>query len=144
MPRLLIYVMTSDKGKAPKIEDDICILCGCKKRSIEKHAEVGDWIIGIGGKKLCNGIYDRKLIYAMKVESCNPPTSKHFTHYGDKAISINDFNEITEVKRTKYIRNNPDTYQRFDKLMNSQPRGKIGSYCCRIPCKYGFEEKEAL
>jgi hypothetical protein len=135
MPRLLIYVMKNDTGKAPKIEDDTCVLSRCMTKSIVPHAEIGDWIIGIGGKTLCKGKYDRKLIYAMKVEGCHPPTSKHFTHYGEKAISINGFNEIIQVKRLKYIRSDPNLYQKFDKFMGGQPIGKINSYCDKVPCK---------
>lgn len=127
--------MTSDTGKAPEVKSNICILEKCKVKNIVKHAKIGDWIIGIGGKKPCKGKYDRKMIYAMKVESEKPPKSRYFTHYGDKAIPLDDFNEITRVKRTKYIRNSPDLYQDFDNFMDSQPRGKIGSFCCKISCK---------
>ena len=52
MSELLVYVMTSDRGKAPKVKGNICVLEGCKKKTIEKYAKSGDWIIGIGGKAL--------------------------------------------------------------------------------------------
>jgi hypothetical protein len=71
----------------------------------------------------------------MKVERCNPPTSKHFTHYGNKAISINGFDDIIRVTRLKYIRNDPNLYQKFDKFMGGQPTGNIGFYCDKVPCK---------
>lgn len=131
MPRLLVYVMRRDTGKAPEVKGNICILEKCKSKNIVKSAKIGDWIVGIGGKMLLKGKYDRKMIYAMKVESEKPPTSRYFTHYGDKAIPLDDFNEITRVKRTKYIRG-PELYHDFDKFMDSQPRGKIGSFCCNV------------
>jgi len=136
MLRLLVYIMTSDTGKAPKIKNGICILKGCKKNTIEKHAEIGEWVIGIGSKKMCNGKYDRKMIYAMKVEEKKPPSSSHFTHYGNKAIFVGILENILKTRfRTKYI-NDPKLYQKFDKFMGREPKGKIDSYCCKMPCKH--------
>ena len=136
MSELLVYVMTSDRGKAPKVKGNICVLEGCKKKTIEKYAKSGDWIIGIGGiglSRICNRVYDRKLIYAMKVECECPPKSRYFTHYGDKAISFSKLKNLWKIIkatrfRTKYIKN-PNLYSDFDKFMVSQRRGKIGSYC---------------
>ena len=136
MSELLVYVMTSDSGKAPKVKDNICVLKGCKKRTIEKYAKSGDWIIGIGGielSRICNRAYDRKLIYAMKVKCENPPKSKYFTHYGDEAISFSKLKNLWKIIkatrfRTKYIKNQ-NLYDDFDKFMVSQQRGKIDSYC---------------
>lgn len=151
MSRLLVYVMIADTGKAPEINGNLCILEKCNPK-IVKSAEVGDWIIGIGGVKLsrkCNkpdSHYDRKLIYAMKVESENPPKSKYFTHFGTEAIPIESFKELVGVKstkyRTKYIRNNPKLYQKFDDFMNSKPRGKIGKYCCEVSDMRDNHEKK--
>lgn len=56
--------MKVDRGFAPNIDYDICSLTGCKDL-IEKHAQKGSWVIGIGG----NGTKKpNKLIYAMEVE----------------------------------------------------------------------------
>lgn len=132
--RLLIYVIVRDTGKAPNINKSLCTLSECKKRTIVKSARIGDWIIGMGGKGLSTGEYYKKMIYAMRVESENPPKSSYFTYHGDTAISISGFKKIEEVKcqTVKYI-NNPHIYRRFDEFMATQPRGKIGSYCTLEP-----------
>jgi len=148
MSRLLIYVMTSDTGKAPEIRNGLCILEKCKGSTIVKGAKIGDWIMGIGGKmlsKACNSNYDKKLIYAMKVERENPPKSRYFTHYGKKAIFLDaeKFKKIIKVKRTEYIEDR-NLYQKFDRFMRSERlkgrKGKIDSYCCgkicRVLCKH--------
>jgi hypothetical protein len=140
MPRLLVYVMVSDTGKAPNISKNghVCTLARCKKQTIVRSARKDDWIVGIGGKTLskkCKRDYNRNLIYAMKVEDVvEPPKSKHFTHYGDTAKPLKGFKDITDVKRTKYLKNE-SLYKKFDKYMNKRKIGKRGNYCCVAPCK---------
>ena len=65
MQRHYIYRIDHDLGFAPHIDNEFCILCGCKTTTVEKWAKNGSWIIGIGGKG--TGKNDL-LIYAMKVE----------------------------------------------------------------------------
>jgi hypothetical protein len=57
--------MDHDTGFAPNVEYDLCTLSGCKKTTIEKWAEKGSWVIGIGGNNTGKA---NKLIYIMKVD----------------------------------------------------------------------------
>ena len=60
------YRLDHDTGFAPHITGKICTLCGCKTTSIEKWAQPGSWVVGIGGKGTTKSDC---LIYAMEVES---------------------------------------------------------------------------
>ena len=68
--RLYSYIMTYDTGFAPNPFHGYCTLATCKP-TIRKTAQVGDWIIGTGSKKMntCPGKIDRSgyLVYAMRV-----------------------------------------------------------------------------
>lgn len=64
LPKNYVYRMDHDTGYAPHISGKYCILCGCKKTTVERWAKEGSWVIGIGG--IHTGQRD-KLIYAMKV-----------------------------------------------------------------------------
>lgn len=68
MAKHYVYRMDHDTGFAPHVSGNICILCGCKKTTVEVWAEPGSWVIGIGGNK--TGRPDA-LIYALRVEA-NP------------------------------------------------------------------------
>lgn len=65
MPNNYIYRIAHDTGFAPNTSGGICSLCGCKRTSIEKWAQKGSWVIGIGGNN--TGVASR-IIYAMEVE----------------------------------------------------------------------------
>ncbi|WP_028525192.1 Nmad2 family putative nucleotide modification protein [Runella limosa] len=58
------YKMTRDYGFAPNPFGGVCTLATCKPH-IRKKAEVGDWIIGSGSKKIKSAYY--RPIYLMKV-----------------------------------------------------------------------------
>jgi hypothetical protein len=58
------YVIARDFGFAPNPFHGVCTLATCKP-GIRKAATVGDWILGVGGKKL--GPMHRKCILLMKV-----------------------------------------------------------------------------
>jgi len=58
------YVIARDFGFAPNPFHGVCTLATCKP-GIRKAATVGDWILGVGGKKL--GPTHRKCILLMKV-----------------------------------------------------------------------------
>lgn len=64
--KLSYYVVTRDYGFAPNPFHGFCTLATCKP-TLRKHANVGDWIVGMGssGKE---SIYKGKMIYAMQVE----------------------------------------------------------------------------
>lgn len=109
IPKHYVYRMDYDTGFAPNTEHGICTLSGCKKSTIERWAEKGSWVIGIGGDN--TGKPDR-LIYAMKVEKKIPYAafkkdfprkseylnrqkagdnvlmSKNFYYFGDNAIAL--------------------------------------------------------
>lgn len=50
-PRLYMYVVARDFGFAPNPFHGSCTLACCKP-AIRSTAEVGDWVVGIGGSKL--------------------------------------------------------------------------------------------
>jgi hypothetical protein len=66
-----VYRVDHDTGFAPHVENGILSLCGCKfcknngTRNIEELANIGSWIMGIGGN---NTGKPNKLIYIMNVE----------------------------------------------------------------------------
>lgn len=63
MPRVFIYVVDRDLGFAPNPFHGVCTLATCKPL-IRKKAQIGDWVLGMGGRRLkATG----KCIYAMEV-----------------------------------------------------------------------------
>jgi hypothetical protein len=54
-PRIFVYKMTTDNGGAPCIHKGILSLAICKPK-IRVGAAKGDWIIGVGGKRLGDGV----------------------------------------------------------------------------------------
>ena len=67
--RLFSYCIPVDDGAAPNPYWGICTLTICKP-VIRRTAEVGDWIIGVGSKRMKRskgGSYEKRLVYAMKV-----------------------------------------------------------------------------
>ncbi len=68
-PDIFIYKMTADTGGAPCIHDGLISLCICKPDiRTSPSANKGDWIIGMGGKRVPE-LKDR-LIYIMQVKEC--------------------------------------------------------------------------
>lgn len=61
---LFAYAVTRDLGFAPNPFHGVCTLATCKPR-VRKSAQVGDWVMGVGGKTL--GHIYRKCIFLMKV-----------------------------------------------------------------------------
>ncbi len=60
---LYCYVVARDYGFAPNPFFGVCTLATCKP-IIRKHAQIGDWVVGIGSKRYGLG---RRLVYAMRV-----------------------------------------------------------------------------
>jgi hypothetical protein len=81
MPNNYIYRLDHDTGFAPNTSWGICSLCGCKRTSIEKWAQKGSWIIGIGGNN--TGVPNR-IIYAMEIAD-NIPYSLFRSKYPRKS-----------------------------------------------------------
>ena len=63
MGRVYIYVIDRDFGFAPNPFNGFCTLATCKP-GIRNTASVGDWIIGMGGRRL-NAV--GRCVYAMRV-----------------------------------------------------------------------------
>ncbi|GAB3879354.1 hypothetical protein GCM10028824_42670 [Hymenobacter segetis] len=63
LPQVYLYVVDRDLGFAPNPFHGVCTLATCKPR-IRSTAQIGDWVIGLGGQRLkATG----KCIFAMKV-----------------------------------------------------------------------------
>lgn len=86
MPRIFIYVVDRDFGFAPNPFHGSCTLATCKAQ-IRNSAVVGDWIIGVGGRRLkAVG----KCVFAMNVS---------------KKITYNEYWNSSEFLDKKPIRN---------------------------------------
>ena len=62
--KLLSYIVDRDFGFAPNPFHGYCTLATCKPKT-RSVANIGDWILGIGGKNLGEG--HKKLIFAIQV-----------------------------------------------------------------------------
>lgn len=77
MSKLYMYVVDRDFGFAPNPFHNICTLATCKP-TIRRTAEVGDWVLGMGGLRLkATG----RCIFAMKITA-----SVTFDEYWSNAI----------------------------------------------------------
>ncbi len=81
MAKNYVYRMDHDTGFAPNTGFGLCTLSGCKKTTVERWAEKGSWVIGIGGKGTHQS---NKLIYAMEVEN-NLPFKDFVARYPRKS-----------------------------------------------------------
>ena len=62
--KLYSYVVARDYGFAPNPFGGFCTLATCKPE-IRKHAQPGDWVVGVGSKSYGLG---GKFVYAMRVD----------------------------------------------------------------------------
>jgi hypothetical protein len=86
MARLYIYVVDRDFGFAPNPFHGTCTLATCKPR-IRRSAQVGDWVMGVGGRRLnATG----KCIFGMRV---------------DDKVSFDAYWTEAEFQRKKPVRN---------------------------------------
>ena len=86
MSRAYMYVVDRDFGFAPNPFHGICTLATCKP-PIRKGARVGDWVIGMGGKRLnATG----RCIYAMEVT---------------QAVTFNEYWASREFRDKRPVRN---------------------------------------
>ncbi|GAA4736528.1 hypothetical protein [Flavisolibacter ginsenosidimutans] len=123
MARVYIYVVDRDFGFAPNPFHGFCTLATCKP-AIRNTAKVGDWIIGVGGKRLkATG----KCIFAMKI------TQK---------ITFNEYWEKEEYRDKKPVRNGSKIMMLGDNIYHqnqesiweqahshhSNPDGSINTY----------------
>jgi hypothetical protein len=65
---LYSYIVKDDTGFAPNPFFGYCTLACCKP-GIRKHAERGDWIVGLTPRAKGNG---NKIVFCMKVDECLP------------------------------------------------------------------------
>lgn len=77
MPTLFPYVMTDDDGSAPNPFHDLCTLALCMPMT-RGAAQVGDYVVGLAGKRLRKG-GDWRFIYAMQVTE-EPMTFEEYWH----------------------------------------------------------------
>jgi hypothetical protein len=111
MAKHYLYRLDHDTGFAPHVLGGVCTLCGCKVTTVERWAQQGSWVVGIGGNG--TGKPDA-LVYAMRVDatpsvaelrgqfpkvaaylsgrSVNPSArvllSRHFYYLGKNAIDL--------------------------------------------------------
>lgn len=95
---LFIYVIARDFGFAPNPFHGICTLATCKP-NIRNSANIGDWIMGVGGNELAQ-VKD-KCIFLMKV------TEK---------ISFQDYWDDAQYTLKKSIRNGSDVRMLGDNI----------------------------
>lgn len=74
---LYTYAITRDFGFAPNPFHGFCTLATCKPR-VRKAADIGDWVMGIGGSGL--SLAKKKCIFLMKVSE-----KKSFQEYWNEA-----------------------------------------------------------
>ena len=90
MPRAYFYVVDRDFGFAPNPFHGYCTLATCMPK-LRLYAQVGDWVVGVGGKRLkATG----RCIYAMRV--------------GEK-ISFNEYWNNPRYRDKKPVRNGSAT-----------------------------------
>lgn len=64
--KLFSYCIPMDDGAAPNPYWGVCTLTICKPQ-IRRVATKGDWIVGVGSKRVKGKSYAGRLVYAMKV-----------------------------------------------------------------------------
>jgi hypothetical protein len=86
VPRVYMYVVDRDFGFAPNPFHGVCTLATCKP-PIRKGANIGDWVIGMGGSRLkATG----RCIYAMQISA---------------ALSFNEYWANPEFRDKRPVRN---------------------------------------
>ena len=111
MGRVYIYVVARDFGFAPNPFHGFCTLATCKPR-IRRKAEMGDWVIGMGGDRLnATG----KCIYAMRV-SAKVNFNEYWTNpaYMDKKPVRNGSRKMMVGDNIYYIESANQKWQQAD------------------------------
>lgn len=150
MSKNYVYRMDHDTGFAPNVEYNLCTLSGCKRTTVEKWAEKGSWVIGIGGNNTGKA---NKLIYVMKVDEnlpykefrkkypikskyLNPKAagtnvlvSKEFYYFGNQAIDLPPDLKHIIIDRQGCKRVSDKDVSKLVKYVKSQgfSRGKTGN-----------------
>jgi len=148
MARNYVYRMDHDTGFAPNVNNNICSLSGCKKTTVEKWAQKGSWVIGIGGK---NTGQPNKLIYAMEVEEnlpyiefrkrypvkskylspedagTNVLVSRKFHYFGERAIDLPEDLKHIIIDRQGCKRVTDEDVSRLESFLSKFDYGKLGN-----------------
>src|SRR5690349_7296886 len=102
MARVYIYVVDRDFGFAPNPFHGLCTLATCKP-GIRRGAEVGDWVIGVGGARLkATG----RCVFAMRVTG---------------ACSFNEYWNDTRFLDKKPVRNGSRRMMVGDNIYHHDP-----------------------
>ncbi|WP_345783759.1 hypothetical protein [Luteolibacter rhizosphaerae] len=105
MPRVFVYVVDRDFGFAPNPFHGICTLATCKP-ILRGSAAIGDWVLGMGGKKLnATG----RCIFGMKV------TTK---------ITFNEYWTNPDFLSKKPVRNGSKTMLLGDNIYHQDLQGE--------------------
>jgi hypothetical protein len=103
---LYIYSVTRDLGFAPNPFHGFCTLATCKP-NIRKKAEIGDWVMGIGGANM--PLQKRKCIFLMEV------TNK---------ITFDEYWNNPEYQLKKAVRNGSKVQVLGDNIYHTSEEGK--------------------
>ena len=117
MPSVFIYVVDRDFGFAPNPFHGYCTLATCKP-DIRKNAEIGDWVIGMGGSRLkATG----QCVFAMEITAkinfdeywINPTyNEKRPVRNGSRKMMVGDNiyhrDEVQEWRQADSHHSNPD------------------------------------
>lgn len=104
--KLFVYVISRDFGFAPNPFHGVCTLATCKPK-IRNSANVGDWIMGVGGNSL--GRAKNKCILLMKVS--------------DK-IGFQEYWDDNQYALKKSIRNGSDVRMLGDNIYHKDERAE--------------------
>lgn len=110
------YVLKIDDGAAPNPYYGYCTLAICKPY-IRRKANIGDWIIGTGNKKVGNN----KLVYAMKVREY-----MNFNQYFDDDRFKNKKPDLNSQDKYAHLGDNiyKPTRDGFEQLPSVHSNGK--------------------
>lgn len=144
--KLFSYVVTADSGFAPNPYWGYCTLATCKP-VIRRCARVGDWIVGAGSK---NGVGQRKLIYAMRVdevlsiakydldprfESKKPVDGSPYQRCGDN-IYFKEDNGAWTQRRSYHTAKNMETDLSGRNVLVSENFYYFGGAAIELPTEY--------
>lgn len=105
MPRIYIYVVDRDLGFAPNPFNGFCSLATCKP-DIRNTARIGDWIFGVGGRRLkATG----RCVFAMKVS---------------KKVTFNEYWQNPDYKDKRPVRNGSKKMMLGDNIYSQNENGE--------------------
>jgi hypothetical protein len=109
------YVIVTDNGLAPCIDNGLLTLCVCKPL-IRLSAKEGDWVIAFGSKRTFGP--DRKLVYAAEI-------TKKCTMIENITLGKNRLDSLYQLKNGQ-LQHNGSKYHKED---SNQRRDLKGMFC---------------